>query len=150
MHKRKLLPSFLLLLIAGGAYGQKTIRELIETPLHTTEKETVAFLVQVTEKKEHVAYKDGAYRSYSLEGPFFHIEYKIEKDTCVMAGIRFNQNHGYQQLVREVFLYTRPFGQNRIKEAAGMKIIYTLNTAEKVVTAIDFNFALRRAMKSQK
>ncbi|RYF85838.1 MAG: hypothetical protein EOO03_12690, partial [Chitinophagaceae bacterium] len=137
-----LLPTALVLLFMLKGFGQPTMTQLLEAPLHKTEKETTQFLQQAAGGKKAQMVWDGTYRSYSLEGPSFHIEYKVHQDTCVMAGIRFQQNGTlYSIFLRELMASTQAFGENRIKEASGRKIIYTLNTKERAVTVISYSFA---------
>lgn len=128
-------------------YSQVTTTLLLEKPLFSSEVQTIRFLTAVAGGKKPQSVADGNYRNYSLEGPAFHVEYKIANDTCVMAGIRFTQESSYQQFTKDLFRHTRPFGVNRISEMAGRKIIYSLSPAEKVVTAACFDFALRKAME---
>lgn len=146
MYSKKLLTTFFLLFILLYSNGQPTMTQLLETPLHRTEKETIDFLTQAAGGKKPLVVWDGAYRSYSLEGPSFHMEYKIHKDTCIMAGIRFQNNTGlYGIFLKEVIATSQAFGENRLKESSGRKIIYILNAKERVMTVTSYSFALQMA-----
>jgi hypothetical protein len=144
MRKQPLLTLMTVVLVITSAYAQYGLTYLLETPLHKTEKETTRFLTTVASGRKPVVQVDGQYRSYSLEAPFCHMEYKVAADTCVMVGVRFQQRNGmYESAVKELMATTKPFGENRLKETGSRKIIYVLRPATPTITAIGYHFALR-------
>lgn len=141
---KNILTDLLLLLVISG-YGQQSKTSLLEALLLKTEKETVAFLQQASGRTKHQVQWDGAYRSFSLEGPSFHIEYKLDGDTCVMAAIQFQSKPSmYVSFVGEVRAQTKPLGENRLKEAGAKKLIYVLNSREKIVSVIRYAYAQQK------
>ena len=91
------------MLMVCSASGQQRIINLLEYPLLKSEKEMVAILKDWASGKQPVMQADGIYRSYSIDGPYFHIEYKVAKDSCLLAGIRFPSDAGqYNSFVRDV------------------------------------------------
>jgi hypothetical protein len=63
-----------------------------------------------------------------------------------MAVIRFLPTSGLlNSFIREVMVSTTPFGENRLKEQGGRKLLYILNTRDKVATVVSFSFTLKKA-----
>jgi hypothetical protein len=144
MSKQTLFTLLLPLLMVYSGYGQLRVTNLLEMPLLKTEKETLAFLQKASGSINHQMVMDGTYRSYSLEGPSFHIEYKIFKDTCVMSGIRFSSFGMYNSILGEVVSQTKPFGENRLRETRGTKLIYMFNPRDNAMTVVSYSFALQK------
>jgi hypothetical protein len=108
-HILILVLSFFVLICQG--YSQHRIKDLFELPLLKSEKETINILQQLASGKKPQVYPNGCYRSCSLEGPFFHPEYKVAGDTCVQALIRFPADAvQYNSFVRDVQARKKPFG----------------------------------------
>jgi len=148
MNKQTLLLTALLLLLSTAVFSQQPIIVLLEAPLHRSEKETVQFLQSLTSGKEPVMVVDGKFRSYSLEGPSFHMEYKIAGDTCVAAMLRIQSNSGlYNRTVQQIFASTKPFGPNHLKQTTGGLLLYELHSAESSIIAVSYGYALKNLRK---
>jgi hypothetical protein len=122
---------------------------LLETPLHKTEKETYLFLQGVLGGRVPTMQFDGDFKSYDLDNQSFHIEYKIYKDTCVMTGIRYKSDQGaFLQMTNDIQSETESFGENRLKKMSGRRLIYTFAMLQKAVTAISYDFAVKKVANS--
>jgi hypothetical protein len=143
MPKRSLLLVVVQLVLTSASQAQYPISYLQETPVHKNDKETLSFVQTVTTGKTPPAQLDGQYRTYAIQQPFILLEYKIQRDTCVMAGIHFRSNAGlYRLLAQEIKAESKPFGDNRRKEMNTRKIIFTFDDQQGVATAIGFDVAL--------
>jgi hypothetical protein len=92
---------------------------------------------------------DGDFKSYDLDNQSFHIEYKIYKDTCVMTGIRYKSDQGaFLQMTNDIQSETESFGENRLKKMSGRRLIYTFAMLQKAVTAISYDFAVKKVANS--
>jgi hypothetical protein len=132
-----------LLLLGCVSQGQHTFDYLLQTPIHQTEKQTLSFVKAVTKGKPPPLQFDGRYKTYAIQDGLFLIEYKIEGDTCVMAALHFRGNKGlYQKVIQEVKAETKPFGENRLKEVRGRRLIFVFLEKETMITALGFDFAL--------
>lgn len=147
MQKQLFLVLAILAAFVMASHGQR-VTLFLEPLLHQSETATIRFLTTLAGGKKPTAFPDGTFRSYSLEGPSFHIEYKIAKDTCVAALVRFQPGSGlYTTTVQQLFATTQAFGENRLKQTQNGLLLYMLHTQERTITAVCYDFTLRSLRK---
>lgn len=148
MQKRLLFTSFTVLAFCTVSYAQQSITAFLETSLHQSEAATIRFLTSIAGGKKSQVVPDGKFHSYSLEGPSFHIEYKVTQDTCVAAMVRIQRNAGlYNRTIQELLATTKAFGQKRVKQTNSGALLYEFLPAEGTIIATNFGFALRSIQK---
>ncbi len=126
MHKR-LLVSLLVFSTGSACYGQVGAKQLLETAIHQTGKQTYSLLRTVSTAKSITVKRDSAYWTFGFNQPSYHLEYKMYRDTCVGAGVQFLfDDKGYERTVADIIRNTKPFGENRIAEKGGKKVILHL------------------------
>ncbi len=134
----------LLFFIPPALFAQSGAKVLIETPIGKSEKETYLFLKGLLDGQNPVMQYDGNFRSYDFNTEVYHVEYKVIKDTCVIAGIRFKKNDGaYEQTTKQILSETRLVDGLRIrKEYTDNGVIYDLDDKNKVITLLTMSYAI--------